>query len=274
MRVGRGEAPDGGDLIRDWTVSTSLVGDLDACYLDGDNTQRAGHRHPEEHRERLRPAARRRRAGSARRSRSLATSSRRQPPITRARVEVHEHGWTRFGPHSFARSRPPHPHRGGRARFGRRRPASSAGSRDLVLLNTTNSEFWGFPRDQLHDAGRDQRSRAGHVGRRALAVPQRRGRLAGRVRARAGHADERLPRHVQLLAAADPVRDGDGGHRGRPGHLRGPARAAEQAPLPRRPRTVRPGQRQRGVLRGRPSVRADRGDGAGRRRPRPRMAWD
>ena len=31
VRVARGAAPDGGDVIRDWNVSTSLSGDLADC---------------------------------------------------------------------------------------------------------------------------------------------------------------------------------------------------------------------------------------------------
>src|SRR5882757_10243591 len=38
MRVARGEGPGGGDLIRDWNVSTSLSGDLAATHLTGDNS--------------------------------------------------------------------------------------------------------------------------------------------------------------------------------------------------------------------------------------------
>jgi urate oxidase len=146
VRVGRGEAPDGGDLIRDWTVSTSLSGDLAACYLAGDNAnvlatdtqkntafgfaQRLGDVEPEAF--------------------ALALAEHfveSQPPIERARVEVLQHEWAHLAPHSFARA-------------GRHSRAAVVvhdaelgtsvvgGARDLVLLNTTNSEFWGFPRDR------------------------------------------------------------------------------------------------------------------------------
>ena len=49
---------------------------------------------------------------------------------------------------------------------------------------------------------------------------------------------------------------------------RGPALAAQQAPLPGRPGALRPEERQRGLLRRRPPVRPDRGHGAARRRRR------
>ena len=38
LRVARGAAAGGGDLIRDWNVSTSLSGDLAATHLTGDNS--------------------------------------------------------------------------------------------------------------------------------------------------------------------------------------------------------------------------------------------
>ena len=39
VRVARGVASDGGDVIRDWNVSTALSGDLDASHLTGDNSK-------------------------------------------------------------------------------------------------------------------------------------------------------------------------------------------------------------------------------------------
>src|SRR5207249_3617193 len=71
---------------------------------------------------------------------------------------------------------------------------------------------------------------------------------------------------VQPVAAGDAVRDGPAGPRRAAGGRRGPAVVAEPAPLPRRPHALRPGQPRRGVPRGGPAVRADRGHGtAGRR---------
>jgi urate oxidase len=147
VRIGRGEAFDGSDLIRDWTVSSSLSGDVDECYLSGDNAnvlttdtqkntafavaQRLGDVEPEVL------------------ALELATHFvTTQAPITRARIEVRQDDWGRLGPHSFARS--------GRhtrsavivhdAELG---SSAVGGVTDLVLLNTTDSEFWGFPRDKF-----------------------------------------------------------------------------------------------------------------------------
>jgi urate oxidase len=146
VRIGRGEAFDGGDLIRDWTVSTSLSGDVSACYESGDNSnvlstdtqkntvfalaQQLGDVEPEV-------------LALALASHFVST----QQPITRARVAVQQHEWTHFGPHSFARS-------GRHTRTAVIVHDAEAGTTvvggvgDLVLMNTTDSEFSGFPRDK------------------------------------------------------------------------------------------------------------------------------
>ncbi|GGL09416.1 uricase [Sphaerisporangium melleum] len=70
-----------------------------------------------------------------------------QPTIHHARVAVEEYGWERRGPHSFARS-------GTEVRtcvVHHDRDGSSAvvsGLRDLVVLNSTGSEFHGFVQDE------------------------------------------------------------------------------------------------------------------------------
>src|SRR6516225_11180386 len=74
--------------------------------------------------------------------------------------------------------------------------------------------------------------------------------------------------HPQPVAAADPVRDGRGRARGLLRGRRGPPHAAQQASFPCGPWPVRPGQPRRGVLRGGPALRADRGDRVPRRRAR------
>ena len=148
VRVARGAAPGGGDVLRDWTVSTSLSGDISASYLTGDNenvlptdsqknaafafAQRLGAVEPEAYALEL--------------ARFFVDS---QPPITRARVAVDEHGWDRVGTraHSFTRN----------GTLTRRTvvvhdqtagTSVISGVADLVVLNTTGSEFWGFPRDE------------------------------------------------------------------------------------------------------------------------------
>ena len=72
-----------------------------------------------------------------------------QEPITRARVHVAEDTWTRNGshPNSFRRS-------GESTRTTTvivdafEGSSVVSGVEDLVVMNTTNSEFWGFPRDE------------------------------------------------------------------------------------------------------------------------------
>ncbi|MDQ2837336.1 MAG: urate oxidase [Actinomycetota bacterium] len=149
VRIGRGEAADGGDLLRDWTVSTSLSGDLAATHLSGDNadvlstdaqknavfafTSRLGTVEPEV-------------AALA-----LAAYFRHsQQAISLARVTIVEQRWQRVAgrPHSFQRC-------GGPDRTVRVSDDAdsgivvTAGLSGLVLLNTTDSEFRGFPRDEF-----------------------------------------------------------------------------------------------------------------------------
>jgi urate oxidase len=148
LRVARGAAAGGGDVIRDWNVSTSLSGDLAATHLTGDNSgvlttdtqkntvqvfaSKLGAVEPEVLGLEL-----------------AAHFVRSQPQITRARVAVEEYGWDRIGPagHSFARS-------GALTRATRVIHDADLGTtvvsgiEHLIVLNTTDSEFWGFPRDE------------------------------------------------------------------------------------------------------------------------------
>ena len=148
MRVARAAGPGGGDVIRDWNVSTSLSGDLGATHLTGDNSavlatdtqkntvyafaQRLGPVPPEV-------------LGMELAAHFVSS----QAQITRARVAVEEYGWSPVGEsrHSFARTgeltracRVVHDEEEG--------VSVLAGIEDLTVLNTTNSEFWGFPRDE------------------------------------------------------------------------------------------------------------------------------
>ena len=71
-----------------------------------------------------------------------------QPPVTRARVSVEEYAWepaSRTG-YSFARSG--RETRTATVTHDGTRAWTVSGLRDLVLLNTKGSEFWGFARDQ------------------------------------------------------------------------------------------------------------------------------
>jgi urate oxidase len=144
VRVVRSADGPAGDVLRDRNVSTSLSGDLAAVHLEGDNanvvatdtqknvvnafTQRFGDLEPE--------------AFAIALATHFVAGS-----ISRARVSVEEFGWARLGPHSFQR-------RGDTTRTARVVHDATAGTSvvagvaDLIVMNTTNSEFWGFERDE------------------------------------------------------------------------------------------------------------------------------
>jgi urate oxidase len=69
-----------------------------------------------------------------------------QPSIHQARVRIEQFSWTRLGPHSFSRA-------GAGTRtatltYDGDQAWAVSGITDLTVLNTTDSEFWGFPREQ------------------------------------------------------------------------------------------------------------------------------
>lgn len=151
VHVARDVAIGGGDVadvVTDRNVSSSLSGDLAGCYLTGDNanvlatdtqkntvyafSKKLGQVEPE-------------RLGLELAAHFVGS----QAPITRARLAVEQYGWTRMAaqPHSFHRS-------GDYVRTTtvihdeEQGISVVSGLRDLVVLNTTNSEFHGFPRDE------------------------------------------------------------------------------------------------------------------------------
>jgi urate oxidase len=147
VRVARGAGPDGSDVIRDWNVSTALSGDLDGTHLTGDNSRVL----PTDS-QKNRVYALAKELGPvepetfALKLASFFVSS--QEPITRARICVEEYGWTPIGAtgYSFARA-------GDLVRTTTVVHDAEAGTsvvsgiKDLIVMNTTASEFWGFPRD-------------------------------------------------------------------------------------------------------------------------------
>ena len=147
VRVARGAGPDGGDVIRDWNVSTSLSGDLDGTHLTGDNSKVLP---TDSHKNRVFALAKEMGAvppeAFALALAAFFVSS--QEPITRARISVDEFGWTPIGAtgYSFARA-------GDLVRTTTVVHDAAAGTsvvsgiKDLIVLNTTGSEFWGFPKD-------------------------------------------------------------------------------------------------------------------------------
>ena len=148
VRVTRGAGPVGEDLLRDWNISTSLSGDLGDTHLTGSNAKVL----PTDSQKNKAYALARELGGDvepetfALELGSFFVSS--QEPITRARVSVEEYGWTPIGAtgYSFARS----------ADLVRTTVAHVdsalgtsvvSGLKDLTVLNTTASEFWGYPKD-------------------------------------------------------------------------------------------------------------------------------
>lgn len=133
--------------IRDLTVSVALSGDMEAVHLTGDNsvvlttdTQKNtvfafARKHGIDSPEGFGLLLARHFVGS-------------QPAIHHARVSVEEHAWDRIGAggHSFAR-------RGGETRTAVVHHDEAAthvvsGLKDLIVLNSGDSEFWGYVKDE------------------------------------------------------------------------------------------------------------------------------
>jgi urate oxidase len=147
VRIARGAAPDGGDLIRDWNVSTFLSGDLADSHLTGDNAKVLP---TDSQKNKVYALAKELGAvepeAFAIELASFFTSS--QEPISRARICVDEYAWIPIGAtgYSFGRS-------GELVRTTTVIHDTGSGTtvvsgiKDLVVMNTTASEFWGYPRD-------------------------------------------------------------------------------------------------------------------------------
>ncbi|MFI7613153.1 factor-independent urate hydroxylase [Nonomuraea terrae] len=132
--------------IKDVNVSTSLSGDTEAVHLTGDN---AAVLPTDTQKNTAYAFARKHGVGQIEEfalllARHFVTS---HPSIHHARVEIEEYGWNRAGPHSFVRD-------GGEVRtcvvHHDRRGDSTvvSGLKDLVVLNTTGSEFHGYIVDE------------------------------------------------------------------------------------------------------------------------------
>jgi urate oxidase len=148
VHIARGKASDGGDLIKDWNVSSSLSGDLSGTHLSGDNSNVLA----TDTQKNTAYAFAKRLGGVEPEAFGLALAEhyvRTQEPISRARIGIAEYGWDRLpvGTHSFARN----------GKLNRTTTVIHdvelgvsvvSGVEDLTVLNTTGSEFWGFPRDE------------------------------------------------------------------------------------------------------------------------------
>jgi urate oxidase len=142
VRVTRGDQHQ----LRDWNVSVSLSGELTAVHLSGDNSAVL----PTDTQKNTVYVMAKRLGGIEPEAFALALAEHfvsSQPTISRARVEIEEYGWDRLGDHSFARS-------GGETRTATvvhdevHGTTVVGGLRNLVLLNTTHSEFSGFITDE------------------------------------------------------------------------------------------------------------------------------
>jgi urate oxidase len=148
VHVARGAGPDGSDLIRDWNVSSALSGELADSHLTGSNAKVLP---TDSQKNKAYALARELGADVPPEQFAIELGSffvSSQEPIARARIEVEEFGWTPVGSggYSFARSAEHvrttvvHVAAGG--------PVSVvSGLKDLTMLNTTASEFWGYPKD-------------------------------------------------------------------------------------------------------------------------------
>jgi urate oxidase len=148
VRVARGAGPSGADLIRDWNVGTSLSGDLADSHLAGSNAKVLP---TDSQKNKVYALARELGRDVAPETFAAELGSffvSSQEPITRARVSVEEYGWVPVGTGgcSFARA-------GDLVRTTIVHVDAAAGTtvvsglKDLVVLNTTASEFWGYPKD-------------------------------------------------------------------------------------------------------------------------------
>jgi len=148
VHIARGAGPAGADLIRDWNVGTSLSGDLADSHLTGSNAKVLP---TDSQKNKVYALARELGRDVAPEAFGAELGSffvSSQEPITRARVSVDEYGWTPVGSagYSFARA-------GDLVRTTVVHVDAAAGTtvvsglKDLVVMNTTASEFWGYPRD-------------------------------------------------------------------------------------------------------------------------------
>jgi urate oxidase len=147
IRLLRVDRTEPAHVLHDLNVSVTLSGTFEATHLTGDNTAVLT---TDAQKNTVFAFAAEHGVGqiedfALRLAEHFVTS---QQPVTQARVTVEEYGWVPAGGtgHSFARA-------GGELRTAMvthdgGRGTIVSGLRDLVLLNTKGSEFWGFARDR------------------------------------------------------------------------------------------------------------------------------
>jgi urate oxidase len=131
--------------LADFNVSVALSGDLAATHLTGDN---AGVLPTDTMKNTVYAFAKQYGVGEPEEFALLLGMHfvATQPQVRAAKVAVESYGWDRLGPHSFRR-------RGDYVRTASVTVTAEqqqvvSGLHDLVLLNSTASEFRGFPRDR------------------------------------------------------------------------------------------------------------------------------
>jgi urate oxidase len=148
VHVARGAGPSGEDLLRDWNISSSLSGDLAGAHTSGSNANV----YPTDSQKNKAYALAKELGGDvppetfAIELGSFFVSS--QEPITRARIAVEEYGWNAIGATGFSFARSGDLVRTTAVHVDAAAGVSVvAGLKDLTVLNTTASEFWGYPKD-------------------------------------------------------------------------------------------------------------------------------
>ncbi|MFB4311690.1 factor-independent urate hydroxylase [Actinomadura sp. GTD37] len=145
-RVVRVTRDGGTHRLKDVNVSVSLSGAMDDVHLTGDN---AAVLPTDSQKNTVFAFAKKHGIGAIEDFGLLLARhfTASQPAIAHARVEIHEYGWSRItGGHSFVRD-------GGEVRTalvhsGAESETVVSGLTDLVVLNSTGSEFHGFARDE------------------------------------------------------------------------------------------------------------------------------
>ena len=158
--------------IRDLNVST-----VPARRLRGRARRRrpepgAAHRHPEEHRLRLRQGARRRLARGLRAGARSAAPGRLPGGRRRPWSRVQEYAWDRLavgGPGTTTPSCAGAPRPAPSRSWSGRRPTVRSGLTDLTVLKSTGSEFKGFLVDEYTTLAGDRRPDPGDLADRDLA---------------------------------------------------------------------------------------------------------
>jgi len=132
--------------LADFNVSVSLSGDLAATHLTGDN---AGVLPTDTMKNTVYAFAKKHGVGEPEDFALLLARHfvATQPQVSTARVSIESFGWERLGPHSFQR-------KGDHTRLASVVVTAESeqvvsGLTGLVLLNSTASEFHGFPRDEF-----------------------------------------------------------------------------------------------------------------------------